>query len=194
MTEYTYDLKLPKDRIAVLIGVKGTMKRKIEEATNSKLKIDSQEGDVTITGEDSLGLFTAREIITAIGRGFNPEIALNLLKADYVFDMVNVMDFARSKNDLVRLRGRVIGAEGRSRQIIEEMTDTHIVIYGKTISIIGEPDNVALARKALESLLEGAKHASIYTWLERKRKDLRMKSLVGGEKIEFKEGFEKYSK
>ncbi len=193
MAEYNYELKLPKDRIAVLIGKKGEVKRRLEEATNSKIKIDSKEGDVTITGEDSLGLFAAREVITAIGRGFNPEIAMNLLKVNYVFDMVNIMDFARSKNDMVRLRGRVIGAEGRSRQIIEEMTDTNIVIYGKTISIIGEPDNVAVARKALESLLEGAKHASIYAWLEKKRKDLKFKSIVG-EKIEFKEGFEKYTK
>lgn len=192
--EYSYELKLPKERIAVLIGVKGTVKRKIEEATNSKLKIDSKEGDVTISGEDSIGLFTAKEIITAVGRGFNPDIAMQLLKPDYVFDAINVTDYAgKSKNDMVRLRGRVIGKEGRARQIIEEMTETNIVVYGKTISVIGEPENASVARRALESLLQGSRHASIFSWLEKKRKDLRFKSIVG-EKVEFKKGFEKYSK
>lgn len=193
--EFRYELKLPKERIAVLIGVKGTVKRKIEEATNSKLKIDSNEGDVIITGEDSLGLFTAKEIIAAIGRGFNPDIALQLLKPDYAFDVINIMDYSgRSKNDMIRLRGRVIGKEGRARQIIEDLTETSISVYGKTICIIGEPENVSVARRALESLLQGSRHASIYSWLEKKHKELKMMSLAGGEKIDFKEGFEKYSK
>ncbi len=194
MAEYNYELKLPKERIAVLIGKKGQVKRRLEEATSSKIKVDSKEGDVTITGDDSLGLFSAREVITAIGRGFNPDVAMQLLKADFVYDAINITDHSgRSKNDMIRLRGRVIGTEGRARQIIEEMTDTNISIYGKTIAIIGEPENVSVARRALESILQGAKHASVYSWLEKKRKDLKLKSIVG-EKIEFKKGFEKYSK
>ena len=73
MAEFSYEVKIPKERVAVLIGIKGETKRQIEQATQVKMDIDSEEGDVVITGDDGLALFSAREVIKAIGRGFNPE-------------------------------------------------------------------------------------------------------------------------
>ena len=73
-------------------------------------------------------LFSAREVITAIGRGFNPELALKLMKIDCAFELINVDDIARSKNDLMRLKGRVIGQEGKSRKVIEELTNCDICV------------------------------------------------------------------
>jgi len=48
----------------------------------------NDEGDVFVKGEDALGLYSTREIIKAIGRGFNPETAKLLLKQDYSFELV----------------------------------------------------------------------------------------------------------
>ena len=112
--EFRYELKIPKERVAVLIGKKGETKREVEIATKSKITVDSQEGDVFISGEDGLGLFNANEVIKAIGRGFNPDVALLLLKPDYVFEPINIKDYAKSKNSELRLKGRVIGKEGKS--------------------------------------------------------------------------------
>ena len=78
-TEYSYELKIPKDRVAVLIGKSGNIKKEVEDATKSKIDIDSKEGDVIVSGMDSVGIFSAREVIKAIARGFNPETALLLL-------------------------------------------------------------------------------------------------------------------
>lgn len=172
---YSYELKIPGDRVAVLIGRKGEVKRDIEGATNSKIKVDSKEGDVSVSGDDPVGLLSAREVIKAIGRGFNPEIALQLLKQDYCFESLNITDYSgKSKKKMLRLKGRVIGEEGKTRRIVEELTMTNISIYGKTVGIIGRPTNVNLARKAVESLLSGAKHAAVYRALEKKRKELKM--------------------
>ena len=60
--EYNYELKMPKERIAVLIGKAGETKKSIENATKTKINVDSVEGEVTIRGDDALGLYTAREI------------------------------------------------------------------------------------------------------------------------------------
>jgi ribosomal RNA assembly protein len=187
--QFAYELKIPKDRIAVLIGTKGEMKRRIEEETNSNLSIDSKEGDVRITGDDSLGLFSAREIVKAIGRGFSPEIALQILKSDYAFEILNIADYVgKSDKTARRLKSRVIGTEGKTRKYIEDSTETSLSVYGKTISIIGEAENVMLARRAIESLLAGATHSSVYKWLERKRKELERNRMLGNQ-IELKEGF-----
>ena len=159
MAEYSYELKVPKNRVAVIIGKEGTVKRDLEESTKTKLTIDSKEGDVFVSGEDALGLYTAREIIKAIGRGFNPEIAKLLLKQDYVFEVVDLREFVgKSKEAMLRLKGRVIGREGKSRKLIEELTETNISVFGKTIGIIGSPDTAANARQAVESLLKGSTH------------------------------------
>jgi ribosomal RNA assembly protein len=169
--EYQYGLKIPKERIAVLIGVKGKIKRDIEASTKTRLKIDSEEGDVFISGRDAINLFNAREIVKAIGRGFNPNIAMMLLKQDYSLEVVDIEEHAKTKEHLNRVRGRLIGTEGKARRTIETLTDCYISIYGKTVSIVGSVDNVTAARRAVEGLLRGAKHGNIYKWLEKRRKE-----------------------
>lgn len=179
MTEYSYQIKIPKDRVAVLIGKKGEVKKELEELTKIKIDVDSKECEVSIIGEDALSLFSVKEIIKAICRGFNPDIAKLLLKQDYAFDLININDFVRSKNHMIRIKGRVIGSEGKSRKTIEELTDTDICVYGKTIGIIGFSENVALARRAVESLLSGSPHSSVYRWLEKKRREAKRAELLG---------------
>ncbi len=176
--EYSYELKVPKNRVAVIIGKEGSIKKEIEESTKTKLDIDSKEGDIFVSGEDALGLYTAREIIKAIGRGFNPDLAKLLLKSDYIFEVVDLSEFVKSKEAMLRLKGRVIGKEGKSRKVIEELTECNISVFGKTISIIGLPESVANARQAVESLLRGSTHANVYKWLEKRRRDLKRREVL----------------
>ena len=176
--EFGYELKIPRDRVAVLIGQKGKTKRHIESITKTKLDIDSKEGDVSIKGADALGMYSAKEVVKAVVRGFNPEIAQLLVKQDYAFELISLSDFAKSKNDEKRIKGRVIGEKGKSRKTIEDLTGAYISVYGKTISLIGEISSVGLARRAVESLLAGSPHANVYKWLEKQRRDIRKKELI----------------
>jgi len=171
--EYSHELKIPKERIAVLIGKKGQTKRELEAATHAQIKIDSKEGDIIISGEDALTLFSARDALRAIGRGFNPNVAMQVLKPDYAFEIISLQDYMRTKNDSGRLKGRVIGTEGKSRTHIEEITETNICVYGKTIGIIGRQEHVGIAKKAIEMLLKGSPHANVYQWLERIRRKMK---------------------
>ena len=79
MEEFSYEWKIPEERVAVLVGTAGSTKKMLEQQTKCAITV-SKEGDVSITGEDALMLYTTREIVRAIGRGFNPKIALQLLK------------------------------------------------------------------------------------------------------------------
>ena len=173
--EYSYELRIPRERVAVLIGKKGETKRGLEHQTKTKINVNSEEGDVKITGKDALLLYLTREIIRAIGRGFSPEAALQLLKQDYAFEIIPIVDFARNPNDFERLRGRVIGEGGKSRKKIEELTQTTICVFGKTIGIIGQAEYIIDARRAVESLLSGSPHAHVYKWLEKRRKERKYK-------------------
>lgn len=178
MDEFSYDLKIPKERIAVLIGKDGSIKKNLETETKTKIDIDSKEGDITIKGEDALLLYSAREVIKAIGRGFNPEVALLLLKSDYALDIISITEFV-GENHLVRIKGRLIGKDGKSRKIIEELTETFICVYGKTVGIVGMHENLSSAKRAIESLLSGSPHANVYKFLERRRRELKKQEILG---------------
>ena len=171
--EYSYELKVPRDRVAVLIGKGGETKKQLEHLTSTRMDVDSTEGDVTITGTDALSLYTAREVVRAIARGFSPETALLLLKQDYALEVINISSYAKTQNDFVRLRGRVIGEEGKSRRIIEELTGVFLSVFGKTVALIGSYDGLNIARKAVDMLLSGTLHATVYRYLEKHHKFLK---------------------
>ena len=179
MEEFSYELKIPKERIAVLIGREGEVKKGIEQDTNTTVKVDSKEGDVFIYGKDALGLYSCREVVRSIARGFNPEIAKLLLKQDYTLETIQLNEFTgKSRNNLLRIKGRVIGREGKSRKLIEELSEAYISVYGKTIGIIGLPEAASMAKRAVEALLRGSTHANVYKWLEKRRRELKRKRII----------------
>lgn len=162
------EVKIPKERIAVLIGEKGATKRKLQNKTKTKIKVSSKEGDVTIEGEDSLKVIKTKDIVKAVGRGFNPEIALELTKEEMILDLINIQDFSgKSKKAEERLKSRVIGTDGKARKMLEKMTNTNICVYGKTVAIIGKQEDVYLARRGVEIILNGAPHNNAYHWIQK---------------------------
>jgi ribosomal RNA assembly protein len=175
--EYSYELRITKDRIAVLIGAKGETKNELEKETGCKINIDSKEGDVVISGKDAINLFALREVIKAVSRGFNPEIAKQLFKQDYALEVISLNDYSKEQSHQQRLKGRVIGAEGKSRNTIEALTECSISVYGKTVSMIGSVENIGNCKRAVENLLAGSPHANVYKWLERQKKLARQGSM-----------------
>ena len=169
--EFSYDAKVPKERIAVLVGKKGEVKKELQKVLGIKVHVDSKEGDVLLQGDDGIVLLTAQNIVKAIGRGFNPDVAFELLNEENYLEIINIDDYTKSsKASFIRIKARAIGTGGKARTTIEELTNTHIVVYGKTVGIIGDYECVALARKAFESLLAGSRHTTVYSWLEKQRK------------------------
>ena len=172
-------VKVPDDRIGVLIGRGGETMREIEDKAEVRLDIDSESGNVRIekTGDPIRGL-KGPEIVKAIGRGFSPEDALELLDDDMMmFDIVDIEAASRNKNDLRRQKGRLIGEGGRTRELMEELSGANVSIYGSTLSIIGGPKEVEAAREATEMLLEGAPHGTVYSFLEDKRNELKRQGM-----------------
>lgn len=157
-------IRIPKERVAILIGKKGSTKREIEKRSGCELVID--EGSVEVIGE-GMGAWVAKDIVQAIARGFNPGTAMQLLNDEFTFELIKLDDFANSEKEMMRKKGRIIGREGKSQRVLGDLTETHICVYGKTIGIIGTYDGVHLAKEAVFRLLNGARHASVYRFLEK---------------------------
>ncbi|MFQ5975666.1 MAG: KH domain-containing protein [Candidatus Hydrothermarchaeales archaeon] len=173
-------VRIPMERLGVLIGKKGQVKKEIETCFNVKIEIDTEDGSITVenVGEDVLAEWKARDMIKAVGRGINPERAMLLKSDDYVLKIIDLSDLVgRSKKTLQRQKGRIIGRQGKTREFIAQMTGACVSVYGKTIAILGEADEVNLASEAVEMLASGKPHGVVYKVLQRKARDLKEKNI-----------------
>jgi len=188
VTQANTFLKVPRERIGVLIGPNGSIKKHIEKALSVKLEIESETGGVTITsvknGENPSLLFKAKDVVTAIGKGFSPELAFRLIRDEEAFlDVIDLRTiFGRSESDIRRVKGRIIGMDGRTRRIIEELTETNVSVYGHTISLIGDIEQIQAAKEAIQMLIRGSLHSTVYRFLHRKRRELKKRKLELWEK------------
>ncbi len=165
MAEY---LKIPKDRIGALVGKGGKTKRALQKKCKVKLDI-SQDGGVKILSqdEDALKEWVAKDVVKAIGRGFNPKYAFGLLRENRALSVLRLYDMVgHNKSDLKRVKSRIIGENGRARKTLETLTKTKISVYGKTVAIIGPEESVREAEDGIRMLIDGARHATVYAALE----------------------------
>jgi len=89
--------------------------------------------------------------------------------------MLETIDLSRSAGtpqEMIRLKGRIIGKAGKTREIMESMIGVKISVYGKTVSILGTPEQNQIIRTAIEMLIGGATHGQVYGFLEKKKQML----------------------
>jgi len=174
--------KVPLERLGVLIGPNGSVKKEIMEKTRTRLTIDSTTGTVIIEpatpNTTALELMKARDIVRAIAYGFSPERAFRLLDEDQVLIVLDLKQYVGDKpNHLQRVVGRIIGEEGKTRRIIEEMTGTYISVYDTYVAIIGDYESANIAKNAIELLIEGRMHSTVYRYIERETYSLRRRRM-----------------
>ena len=90
------------------------------------------------------------------------------------FEVFDIKDYAHSRNRLAQIKARVIGTRGKTRRIVEELTSVDMSVYGHTVALIGEAFHLAIARDAVEMLLRGSEHNTVYRFLERKREQIKV--------------------
>jgi ribosomal RNA assembly protein len=170
-------VKIPNDRIGVIIGKNGKVKTEIQNKCNVTIEIDSENGNAIISSTSrpivEMEPFKAVEIVSAIAKGFSPERAYRLLEEEeVVLQLVDLRDYAgKSTNSLSRIKGRIIGESGKSRKTMEEISGAFISVYGHTVGLIGTFEETKLATEAVTMLSKGRSHASVYNMLqEAKRK------------------------
>jgi ribosomal RNA assembly protein len=171
-------IRIPHDRVGVLIGPEGNVKSRIEKAFKVNLVVESESGNVEIIlnpdQSDVSVIFTVANIVKAIGRGFSPTRAMMLDNEDYDLAILELDEVVGpSHNAQERIKGRIIGKEGKSRALIEELTETNISVYGGTVAIIGNIEALPTAREAVMMLIRGRFHKTVYNYLFAYRRQLK---------------------
>lgn len=167
-------VRIPQERVGVVIGPNGSTKEQLERMTGVRTRIDSEQGEVLIDDKDAkdpLMPLKVEDIVRAIARGFSPDHAFKLLNEDFFLYVFDIHDYVgKDREDVRRVAARVIGSEGKTRRIIEELAGVLVSVYGHTVSVIGDLDAMETGKKALDMILSGSEHAAVYRFLEGQRR------------------------
>ncbi len=164
-------VKIPAQRVGTLIGASGQTKEYLEQRMKVTLDVD-KDGAVEIEGE-SLEEYIAKDVVRAIGRGFEPQVALKLVSEEYAFKVIDLRDYVSSKKAQHRILGRIIGEKGKTKEIIKEEVGADISIYGHTVAVLGKLETIDYALNAVFKLIEGSRHSTVYSYLEKCRKRIK---------------------
>lgn len=175
--------KIPVERVGVLLANNGRVKKELEEKTRTIITVDPQTGSVIIEPAfphtTALELMKAQNVVRAIGYGFSPERAFRLLEDDQVLEVIDVKQYVGDKpNHIKRVLGRVIGEEGKARRTLEELTGTYISVYDTYIAIIGDYETANIAKRAVEMLIEGRMHSTVYRYVDREIFSIRRRRMT----------------
>jgi ribosomal RNA assembly protein len=175
-------IKIPVDRVGVLVGKDGAVKSEIEQGCGVSLEIDGESGDARISYDAksvSEGqAFKAQEIVSAIARGFSPARAFALLDEDKSLTVIDLREYTgKSENSIARIRSRLIGSDGKARKLIEQLSGTEVSIYGHTVAIIGDASKSKVASDAIVKLASGGTHKAAYQMLQKYRSKQKLEKL-----------------
>ena len=145
-------------------------KRRIERTVKVKISYKGKNVFVEGKAEDE---FLALEILSAISLGFSADSALLLSEEDMILQTVHIKEITK-RHDLERVRGRVIGTQGRTLRTLSNLTNCRLSIKDNVVGIIGDAQEVKDAVDALTSLIQGSKQGNVYSRLEKQRKKKRL--------------------
>ncbi len=165
-------IKIPPKRMAIYKKNNNALMTELCE--RGKVVARLNEGDIEIDGEGG-DTWAAQMVVNAINLGFEPAKAFKLLSDEYYLEVVDLDTYFRGNEKLTeRYLARVIGEEGKSKRIIEDLSDAHISIWEHSVGIIGRFEELSDAKEAVMRLLEGSTHSGVFSYLERQKKLKRL--------------------
>ena len=102
---------------------------------------------------------------------------------DIFLEVIDLREYVgKSKSALNRIKGRIIGLNGKSRRLIEELSGGYLSVYGHTAAIIGTTEEIKAEGDAIKLLASGSIHRTVYKNLQRARTKVKLDRLKLWEK------------
>jgi len=148
------------------------LKNKTKLEKELEVKIENKGKNIFVDGEGDKE-FIALKVLEAIDIGFSIERALLLKNENNIFQTLNIRDLTK-RNDIHRIKGRLIGTEGKTLRTLKTLTNCAISVTDNQIGIIGDAESIKDAIISVTSLVQGSKQGNVYARLERQVKNKRL--------------------
>jgi len=142
-------------------------KKRLEKAL--EITISNRGKEITIEGEPAEE-HIALQVLDALNFGFPFATALSIKEEDKVLEVLSIKEHTNRK-DFTSIRARVIGRGGKVLKTLSNLTGCDLELRNNQIGIIGEPTLIKVTVEALISLIRGAKHGNVYTFLEKNQQE-----------------------
>ncbi|AAL64943.1 KH domain-containing protein [Pyrobaculum aerophilum] len=134
-----------------------------------RVELDEKQLYIKITpGPEATvdSILKIRDMARAIALGFDPEKALMLENDEYTLAVIELKEYTDKPNHLRRIKGRIIGEEGRAKRTIENLAEVSMVVGDNYVALLGKLDDVEIAKRAVEMIIEGKKHGTVYKFIQ----------------------------
>ena len=138
-------------------------KKRLERLLNVKITIKGEEISVEGSPEDE---YIAEKVIDSISFGFPFSVALSIKLEDFLFEILNIKDYTPRK-DFETIKARIIGKGGKTLKTLNTLTNCHFELKDNDVGIIGSPECIKNAQDAVIMVIQGSKHANVYSYLEK---------------------------
>jgi ribosomal RNA assembly protein len=159
-------VKLPGKRLAAF----KESAAKIAEESGAKLSVN-EDGNAEIEG-DGGSEWIAEQVVKAIAGGFDYKVARKMFSDEFYLECVDLELVLGSPKVIERQTARIIGTEGKAKRIIAELSGAFLSIFENKVYFLGRFEEVKAAKEAVMMLLDGKTHTSVYSFLEKSKKEL----------------------
>ena len=145
-------------------------KKKLEQELEVKI---INKGKLVFVDGEADKEYTALQVMEAINLDFSIEKVLMLKNEAIILQTVHIKDITKRK-DLERVRGRIIGTEGKTLKTLNNLTNCEFSLSDNEIGIIGDTEAIGDAVQAVTSIIQGSKQSNVYARAEKQRKRKRL--------------------
>ena len=140
-------------------------KKRLEKLLD--IKITNRGKEISIQGEPE-DEYVAEKVIDALNFGFPFSTAILIKKEDFIFEIINIKDYTK-RHDLERIRARIIGKNGKTLKILNQLTNCYFELKDNYVGIIGSPEDLKSGQEAVTSIIKGAKQSNVYGFLKKNK-------------------------
>lgn len=158
-----------------IIGKNESNLERLEKELDVDLDV-GEFGEIKIESTNSLNEYICEEMLEALAVGFNIEEVVKLKDEEILFKKIILKNLVKSSR-INPIKGRIIGTGGKTKKVMEDLTETSIVIEEHSVGILGYAENVEIAGAAVDMLIHGAPHGVVYKYLERARSKAKEREL-----------------
>ena len=151
--------KIISEKLPRILKNKRTLEKELD------VKITNNGKEVSLVGSP-VNEYVAEKVMDAINLGFPLSVALMIKDEDFTFEIINIKDYTKRK-DMGTIKARIIGKNGKTLKTLNNLTNCNFEILNHEVGIIGDAENIEGARQSVISLIQGAKQANVYTYLEK---------------------------
>lgn len=162
---------LPKNTLNLLAKNNSKELEEVERAAQVKIRLTDEGAEIDASSNAGRE-WEAEQVLLALEAGFPVKHALKLLKEDFYMEKIDLAQAFHGKEaHVTRYKARVIGTRGKSKKKIEELSGAFLAVGDESIAVIGRFEELRNAKEAVMRLLEGAPHANVFRFLEKKQRE-----------------------